>query len=113
MYFFVRNIFQKYVKLRVDRIKKCLGTLNKKKLPMFEKSLMNIEVLHETMLSFKEMFLLNFWKQPLKGVLKTDRKMPVAESIFKNYNFTKNGCHWRRFSAYFLKLFKKRRTAAS
>ena len=56
---------------------------------MFDKSLMNLEVLHQTMLSFKEMFLLNFWKQPLKGVLKTDRKMPVTESIFKNYNFSK------------------------
>ena len=80
---------------------------------MFDKSLMNLEVLHQTMLSFKEMFLLNFWKQPLKGVLKTDRKMPVTESIFKNYNFTKNSRRQRRFSAYFLKVLKKRRTAAS
>ena len=47
-----------------------------------------------------------------KDVWKTDRKTPVSESILKKLNFTQNGLHYSRFPAKFLKVFKKRLTAA-
>ena len=44
-------------------------------------------------------FLFNVWKQPQKGVRKTDRKTPVAELYLKSWNFTDNGLNHRRFPA--------------
>ena len=58
------------------------------------------------------MFLLNAWKEPQKGVWKTNRKKRLAESISNSLNFAKNRFHHSRFPANFLKVFKKRRTVA-
>ena len=68
MDFFVRNIFQKYVKFARRENKKCLGTLNKKKLPLFDKSLITLEFLHQTMLSFKEMHFCSIFRSNQKKV---------------------------------------------
>ena len=73
---------------------------------------MTLEHLHPTKLSFKELrFVFNVWKQTLKGVWETGKKKPLPESILNKLNFPKNGFHYRCFSANFLKVIRKRRTA--
>ena len=57
-------------------------------------------------------FLFNVWKQPQKGVQKTDRKTSLPEFILNNLNFPRNGLYHRRFHENFLKDFRKRRAAA-
>ena len=118
-FFFLSGInFRKYVKFASGENKKSLapkysGAFNKKRLPLFDKSLMTLEYLHQTMLSFKAMrFCSMFGSKHKKDLWKTDRKTPLPESIFNNLNFSKNGFHHSRFPANFLKVFKKRRTAA-
>ena len=56
-------------------------------------------------------FLFNIWKQPSKGVRKTDSKTPSSQAILKNWNFTSHSLHYRRFPANILKAFKKHRSA--
>ena len=69
--------------LPVERTTKCSGTLNKKKLPLFDKSLMTLdEFLHQTMLSFIGTRFCSIFGSNHKSVPKTDRKM--TESILKN-----------------------------
>ena len=47
-----------------------------------------------------------------KDVWETDRKTLLPESIFNNLNFPKYGFHQSHFHTNFLKVFKKRWTAA-
>ena len=60
----------------------------------------------------KNAFLLNIWKQQQKGARRTDTKKPLPESILNNLNCPKIGFNQSRFPANFLKVFKKRWTAA-
>ena len=60
---------------------------------------MTLACLHQTILSLRNAFLLNFWKQPYMDVRKTDRKTPLHEPILNNLNFAKNGFHHSRFRA--------------
>ena len=55
-------------------------------------------------------FMFSVWKQLYTGVQKADRKTPVAESILKKWNFTKNSLHYRPFPLKFSKRFQKTST---
>ena len=78
-----------------------------KKFPLFDKSLMTLEYLHQTMLSFKGMHFCSMFRSN-QGVPKTDRKTPLTESILNNLNISKNGFHNSRFPENFPNIFKKR-----
>ena len=62
MDFFVRNIFKKYVKFALRENKKSLGTLNKIKLPLFDKSLKVFAP--NNVIIQRNAFLFNFWRHP-------------------------------------------------
>ena len=65
MDFFVKGIFQKILRENKSFAPKYLVTLNKEKLPLFDKSLMTLEFLHDTMLNIqRNAFLSNVWKHP-------------------------------------------------
>ena len=57
-------------------------------------------------------FMFNVYKEPWKGVRKTDRKTSLLETILNKLNVSENGFHYSRFPTNFLKAFKKRLTAA-
>ena len=50
------------------------------------------------MLSLRNAFLLNVWKQPYKVIWKTDRNTPLHEPVLNNLNFAKYGFHHSRFT---------------
>ena len=64
------------------------------------------------MLSFKGMHFCSMFGSNHKKVFRKLIKKPLPESILNNLSFPKNCFHHRRFPAYFLKVFRKRRTAA-
>ena len=76
------------------------GAFNKKKLPLFDKSLMILEYLHQIILTFKGMRFCSIFGSNHKRVWKTDRKTPLPESTLNN-GFRHSG-----FPANFLKAFK-------
>ena len=89
---------------------KYFWAFNKKRLPLFDKSLMTLEHLHQTVL-FKGMRFCSVFGSNHKKVFGKLIKKPLPESILNNLDFPKNVFHHRRFPANFLKVFRKRRAA--
>ena len=109
---FERHTFQKTRKSarrenKKSFVPKYLGTFNKKKLPLFDKSLVTLEFLHQTMLSFKGMRFCSMFGSNHKRMFGK-----LIERHLYLSPFPENGFHHSRFPANFLKVFKKRRTAA-
>ena len=71
---------------------------------------MTLEYLHQACYHSKKYVSVECLKA--KGVWKTDRKRLLPESILNNFSCAKNGLHHSGFPANFLKVFKKRQTAA-
>ena len=95
-FFFLRIHFRKYVTFAHRENKKVSrqsisGHLVKKNFHLLT-NVWWLWSIHQTMLSLKgrNAFLFNAWKQPWKGVRKTER-MPLPESILHNLKFPKNG----------------------
>ena len=62
---------------------------NKKKLPLFDESLMTLEYLHQKMLSFKGMRFCLMFGSNQNRCWKTYRKTLLSESILNNINLLK------------------------